>query len=78
MEREIERPPRSRRDKPWPRGRDRKGGREKGLERATRRAEHNGPPRRFGNVGTRNSEWETNEESAPAGSQDNACRENEC
>lgn len=53
-------------------GRDRKRGRRKEVERATQRAEYNGPRRRFGNVGTRHSEWETNEESAPTGSQDNA------
>lgn len=36
------------------------------------RAEHNGPPRRFGNVETHDPEWETDEDLAPAGSQDNA------
>lgn len=36
------------------------------------RAEYNGPPRRFGNVETHDPEWETDEDLAPAGSQDNA------
>lgn len=52
----------------------RKRGRE-GKERAgesNARAEHNGPPRRFGNVETHDPEWETDEDLAPAGSQDNA------
>lgn len=51
------------------RGHTKGGG--KGLE-SNARAEHNGPPRRFGNVETHDPEWETDEDLAPAGSQDNA------
>lgn len=44
----------------------------KGWREQRARAEHNGPPRRFGNVETHDPEWETDEDLAPAGSQDNA------